>query len=150
MKEREREGVREIKEILIQETVQGMITPLRKCLCFQRISDKGTNQHNCTRCFTPSGLTIKMCPLQSLLHPGKIAKSPCMAMIFSQMAWCGNQIKGHDIFPGWEIPFPRKGLNMCCSSSIFPGLILQYPWRVGLFQSHIFFPNVILCFVFLG
>ena len=39
---------------------------------------------------------------------------------------------------------------VCCSSSIGHGFPVQAPWGMGLFQSHMFFPNEIVDCVFLG
>ena len=54
------------------------------------------------------------------------------------------------IFDFWKSLLPWKGMLVCCSSSIGHCFPVQAPWGVGLFQSHIFFPNEIVDCVFLG
>lgn len=96
------------------------------------------------------GLTLKMCPLQSLFMLEDRVERPCMALITSQIAWCGDRLKDIQYFPWVEKHLIMEG---AAHVGFFLNIPLFYsPASLGseFFHSHIFFPNGILYCVFLG
>jgi len=76
-REREREREREIKEILIQATVQGMISATSRCLCFRKIWDTSGKKQSCTRSFTSSWPDYRNISITIMASPRKIGiKAP--------------------------------------------------------------------------